>query len=125
MGESLTKLKAQQVKDSPIKRISPFLARIMPEIVFRRVDLPAPLDPTRATIVSSSTRMDTSQMAWTSPYRTSTPFTSSRCFSKVRLYYFRVIGYFVRFTVGNFYAVIQDNNTVTEIKNSIHLMLDP
>src|SRR5436190_24305798 len=48
----------------------------MPEIALMRVDLPAPLSPTRATTSPAATSKSTSVRASTAPKRLVTPFTS-------------------------------------------------
>src|SRR5215211_3627041 len=61
----------------PSKRMLPSSAGWIPAIVFTRVDLPAPLSPTRATTSPSWTSKSTSLSAWTGPKLLLTPFRAS------------------------------------------------
>src|ERR671911_2850038 len=61
----------------PSKRICPSSAEWIPAIVFTRVDLPAPLSPTRATTSPSWTSKSTTLSAWTGPKLLLTPFRAS------------------------------------------------
>src|SRR5919108_2744246 len=61
----------------PSKRMVPPSAEWIPAIVFTRVDLPAPLSPTRATTSPLWTSKSTSLSAWTGPKLLLTPFRAS------------------------------------------------
>src|SRR3954452_11363572 len=56
-------------------------------MVFTRVDLPAPLSPTRATTSPALTSKSTPSSAWTAPNRLLTPPSASRApFELIRLF---------------------------------------
>src|SRR3954454_2826031 len=64
--------------DSPFHQASYSSPGWMPEIALMRVDLPAPLSPTRATTSPAPTSKSTSVSARTAPKLLLTPFSSSR-----------------------------------------------
>ena len=57
------------VTSSPLSRIRPLVGGWKPQMIFSRVDLPAPLSPTRASTSPRSSRRLTSTSAVTAPYR--------------------------------------------------------
>ena len=57
------------VTSSPLNRIRPLVGGWKPQMIFSRVDLPAPLSPTRASTSPRSSRRLTSTSAVTAPYR--------------------------------------------------------
>ena len=58
---------AQDWISSPAKRMRPFVTGTSRETVFSVVLLPAPFEPSRATIAPSGTLSETSESAWMRP----------------------------------------------------------
>src|SRR6266508_5515966 len=67
------------VTGRPSQRTSPLSAGFTPSIAFTRVDLPAPLSPTRATTSPALTSKSTSDSACTGPKLLLTPLSARRC----------------------------------------------
>src|SRR3954466_5125504 len=114
-----------RVTSTPSKRILPFLESIDPATPRRVVLLPAPLAPIRLTISPSATSKDRSRTAGTSPYASSRFFTSrSKRPPEVGLDHARVRLHFSRRAFEEPHAVIHDQDTLGDVHNEVHVVLD-
>src|SRR3989304_2229969 len=106
----------------------PLMGFKAPDMVFRRVDFPAPLAPRRTTISALWTRISTSWIAKIFPYPEETPSMDSTSvtplFAQVSLDNLRVILDLGGITFGNLLPEIQDRNNLRDSHHQLHIMLD-
>src|SRR5215471_12774042 len=111
----------------PSKRTLPPVLRTVPEMARRVVVLPAPLAPSRATIVPSSTFSDTPCSALTEPYDAWTSVSSSSAIGlspQVRVDDRLVLAHLARGALGDLLAEVQHHHPVGDAHDQVHVVLD-
>src|SRR6266571_2956306 len=119
----------QPVMSVPSRATRPALGRMMPQMVLSRVDFPAPLLPTSVTISPASTDRLTWRRICTSPYPTLSCSTSSMALLREAAAEIggddvRVVEHLPRRAFRQLLAVEKHHDTVGEVADGLHHVLD-
>src|SRR5688572_10358465 len=106
----------------PSRSMRPSLRAMVPVIAARRVDLPAPLGPSSATVSPFSTASETSCSTGAAPYEACR--SESRSIAKVGLHHRRMRAHFVRRAFGDARAEVEHYHAAGERQQEAHVVLD-
>src|SRR3954453_7134967 len=125
MPSILTRCVCDPAISSPSKRIFPEAGRSIPAIVFKSVDLPAPLAPTTATISDAPTEIEMSEIATRPSYEVVSDCTSSMvAVAEISLDHLRIAHDGLRRAFDEHAAKIEHDGAVDQRHDDFHHVLD-
>src|SRR5688572_14172832 len=106
----------------PSRSMRPSLRAMVPVIAARRVDLPAPLGPSSATVSPFSTASETPCSTGAAPYEACR--SESRSIAKVGLHHGGLRAHFLRRAFGDARAEVEHHHAAGERQQEAHVVLD-